>query len=111
MSYLLQSCISIDAPTFAVIGRAHERSRKNSTSKEAPAPGRAVQARSLVDMPMMPFGTDDFAGFGATGGLAAPPTLVAERGPPSPQETLDTSTGLTAPAGTGMETPAWQGQY
>ena len=59
----------------------------------------------------MPFGTDDFAGLGATEGLPAPPPIAAERGPPSPPGTLDTSTGLTAPAGTGMETPAWQGQY
>ena len=49
--------------------------------------------------------TSDFAIFGAPEGLAAPLPIVAERGPPSPQGTLDTSTGLTAPAGTGMEIP------
>ena len=47
----------------------------------------------------MTFGTHDFAILGATEGLPAPPPIVAERGPPSPPGTLDTSTGLTAPAG------------
>ena len=53
----------------------------------------------------MPFQTNDFAMLGVTEGLPAPPLIVAERGPPSPPGTLDTTTGLTATAGTGMEIP------
>ena len=49
----------------------------------------------------MTFETNDLAIFGASEGLAAPPPIVAERGPPSPQGTQLGATSVAAPAGEG----------
>ena len=50
----------------------------------------------------MTFETNDLAIFGASEGLAAPPPIVAERGPPSPQGTQLGATSVAAPAGEGQ---------